>query len=438
MHKDVILIYSQRSSPRLRYSLNCLFSILPYWKYELTDNPIQFEQFQGPKINYSNRNVENDSLTIPQDDFIFEKEIRSFSPKGGTYYGIPYLFALATKANLPFDFFSFTFYMLSRYEEYLDFEADEHGRFRASQSLAFRHHFLHLPIIQVWWRHILDLLNKEHSSLHFNFKKGQLTPSVDIDMAWAYCHKGWRNGAGGIKNLLTLDFTRFRERIKVSSGLKSDPFFTFDFLEKQFATQGKEPIYFFLLRDGTTYDKAYHWKNTTFKKYFKELSSKHTVGIHPSYLSNTNPKALKEECRRFEQITDFAPLASRQHFLKLKFPNTYLNLIAENIQHDYSLGYAAQCGFRAGWAYAFPWYNLKKEETTELMLHPFIIMDVTLKQYLKYTPEQAIELVHQYKNTIKEYGGDFIFIWHNSSFASLDRWEGYEEVFNQLIMRSNK
>jgi hypothetical protein len=44
--------------------------------------------------------------------------------------------------DLPFDPLAATFYLVSRYEEYLPFIPDEHGRFPAKQSFAFSNGFL--------------------------------------------------------------------------------------------------------------------------------------------------------------------------------------------------------------------------------------------------------------------------------------------------------
>ncbi len=47
-----------------------------------------------------------------------------------------------TSGDFPFDIFAASFYLLSRYEEYLPHEKDMYGRYAHTNSLAFREHFL--------------------------------------------------------------------------------------------------------------------------------------------------------------------------------------------------------------------------------------------------------------------------------------------------------
>lgn len=54
---------------------------------------------------------------------------------------IPCFFPTSKNCFLPFDVFAASFYLLSRYEEYLPHLKDEHGRYPASESLAFKNGF---------------------------------------------------------------------------------------------------------------------------------------------------------------------------------------------------------------------------------------------------------------------------------------------------------
>jgi len=75
--------------------------------------------------------------------------------------------------------------------------------------------------------------------------------------------------------------------------------------------------------------------------------------------------------------------------LRLNLPDTYRNLIDEDITDDYSMGYAALPGFRAGICSPYNFYDLDIEVETKLRVHPFMVMDGTLKDYMKLTPTDA-------------------------------------------------
>ena len=68
---------------------------------------------------------------------------------------------------MPFDPFAATFYMLSRYEEYLPYKKDRFSRFPASESLAFKNNFLKKPVVDKWILLIKEVLMKAYPNLNF-------------------------------------------------------------------------------------------------------------------------------------------------------------------------------------------------------------------------------------------------------------------------------
>ena len=43
--------------------------------------------------------------------------------------GLPVFFQTTSDSDIPFDVFAASFFLVSRYEEYLEFQPDAHGRF---------------------------------------------------------------------------------------------------------------------------------------------------------------------------------------------------------------------------------------------------------------------------------------------------------------------
>jgi len=103
------------------------------------------------------------------------------------------------------------------------------------------------------------------------------------------------------------------------------------------------------------------------------------------------------------------------------------------VKHDYSIGFADAVGFRIGTAHTLPFYNLITDEVTDLQLHPFIFMDGTFNQYLKISPDEAKIQIQQLVNSVKEYGGTFICIWHNDTINNTGMWSGWREVLEETI-----
>ena len=231
---------------------------------------------------------------------------------------------------------------------------------------------------------------------------------------------------------------------------KNDPEHTFEYLEKLHKDHNLNPIFFWLLGDYATYDKNIDWDNKNLQRLIRKIAAQYQVGIHPSYQSNSDFEILKKEIQRLETIVkDTAPpqysgfkttKISRQHYLKLTFPETYRNLLAAGITEDYTMGYADDIGFRAGIATPYFWYDLEREQATNLKIHPFAFMEVTIKEYLNLSPEEALEQVRPLIEATKEVGGTLITLWHNSTLTDSNapyetgsNWAGWRKVYEGIL-----
>ena len=392
-----------------------------------------YKRANDPVINYTDQPIPN-CFSIYNEGFLFEKDLREKNqlPHVKTTDTLVQLFPANTdEYSINFDMFSAIFFCLSRYEEYLPFSTDEHGRFTGQQSHAFKHHYLKVPVVDFWINYFITFLN-EHTNLDLKkTTRFHIKPTIDVDSAWAYQNKSQSHRLVSIvKNLINLDWDIIKDKREVLKG-KIDPYDTFEYLKN--SLNDKNPIYFFLMNVKRPYDTAYYVELDAFHLLLKSIDDNSEIGIHPSYESYDNPSKIKIEKDKLEKITERQIVKSRQHFLRLNFPETYNQLILNGILEDYSMGYADQIGFRAGTSLPFRFYNVDKEEVTDLMVQPFCIMDVTLKQYHDYSIEEAMIEVKTMKNTIKESNGCLSFIWHNSSFAEFEGWAGWDKVFQEII-----
>jgi hypothetical protein len=115
-----------------------------------------------------------------------------------------------------------------------------------------------------------------------------------------------------------------------------------------------------------------------------------------------------------ETIIQQPVVKSRQHFLKMKFPDTYRNLIQVGIYEDYTLGYHDRIGFRAGICVSFPFFDLLQNQKTELQLYPLIFMDNGLIPFENKEMEYFAKVL-KIVAAVKKVNGCFIVLWHNSA-----------------------
>jgi len=429
-----MLILVPKVTSRLHYSMQLMLNRLLGLNITFTQDNDFFEEFKGPKFSYG-VSVDSDTLFFASGGLLFEsriavKELKHFKYKGETAF-----FPVPNKDSaMPFDPFAAAFYLVSRYEEYLPHIRDNHNRFLASGSDAFQNGYLHKPLVNSWSLQIKHILQTVFPDLVFTTPVYTFTPTIDIDAAYAYKNKGITRAIGGIvRALQKKDYKEVSTRIRVLLGMEHDPFDTFDLQMKLQEKYKYHPIYFILLADYGPNDKNIPYNNRHFQNLIRYLADYADIGIHPSYASSIQPSLMVMETTRLSRILKLEVEYSRQHFLKLSLPETYRNLIHHDIAHDYTMGYAEVPGFRASICTPFPFYDLDQDVPTNLLLHPFAVMDGTLNDYQNQTPKQAIETIKKLIAEVRKVGGTFIPLWHNQSLNEEGTWKGWLDVYIQMI-----
>lgn len=418
----MLLIYTHRSTNRITYTFDLIFKSVLGIEYEITSDENLFKQFIGTKISYAKKRI-GDEIFFQSDDLLFETGTSPLTP----------LLQERGMENQK-DIFALSFLLSTRYEEYLPFKEDNYGRFSAKQSSAFKKNLLQKPLINIWAKEIQKMITVRYPGFSFPEKKYSYTPTIDIDNAYAYLGKSFLRTAGGYaRAILKSDMDDFSKRKNVLSGKEKDPYDTYDFQFELHNKYNLKPIYFFLLGDWAEKDKNLPHTNLLMQALIKNISGEAEIGIHPSFASNQYPEKIKIEKTRLEKIKKNVVIKSRQHFLKLKFPDTYRNLLSAGITDDYTMGFADEIGFRAGICTPYKFYDLEKEEETNLTIHPFAVMDGTLNNYLKLSTRQALEKVKHIINEIKNVNGEFIFIWHNETLSDWREWKGWKNVYEEII-----
>lgn len=434
----MLFVFTPHITSRITYIFKHVFGRILGVEYMLTSKKEEWNEYEGPKISYGKAPVSNE-LFFQQASLLLATGIKKVHLEtimfdgSAAFFPVPHL-----QSAFPFDPFAASFYMLSRYEEYLPFISDVHGRFPATESLAYRFEILQKPVVNCWAKHISELLKQQFPTLKQRKRKFSMVPTIDIDSAYAIRNKGLvRILAGFINSVYNWNTEDLKKRLNVLFRLETDPFDSFEY---QLTVQKKynfRPIYFVLMADYGPFDKNIPYQNRPFRDLIKLLADYADVGIHASYASNDTPDLLKKEVSRLADVLNREITRSRQHFLRLEIPNTYHTLLNMDIYNDYSMGFASQPGFRAGTCDPFPFYDLDMEAETPLMIHPFVLMEGTLADYLRLTPEDALSYIYRLIDEVKAVEGTFISLWHNESLGGQGRWAGWPDVYEQMIAYGN-
>ena len=427
----MILIYSPTITPRLRYITKLIFCDILRSDVQIVDNVAVFKESGHAKLNYSQKQFDNE-LFVKASEFLFSNSIELPEIKSLHYKGETGFFETSENSVMPFDPFAAAFLVVSRMEEYGTGTRDLHGRFCANSSLLFRYGLLNKPVVNIWANLLATELQQIYPQLKFPKPVFRLITTIDIDNAWAYRNKGFfRTLASLGRDILRTDFKKAGERFGVLIGKKEDPYDTYNYLDSVFRNASQDVIFFFHLGNYARYDKPVSWKKVELRNFIRNIAGKYKVGIHPSYRSGDsgNKELVGIEKERLQVITGFKVESSRQHYLRLQFPETYRRLITAGITEDYTMGFHDIAGFRAGICTPFKFYDLEKEQEEPLTIFPFQVMDVTLRQYMKLSPKEAIVKVESLIDEVRKVGGTFIGIWHNESISSVNEWKDYLKVF---------
>jgi hypothetical protein len=425
----VLLIYTTHITPRLHYIASTLFG----GDVSITDDKNVFTRHADSKINYTEEKLGEDSLHIVPFGLIHQSTIQ---PQDATFFewkGLKSFFS--TNGDIPFDIFSASFYLIARYEEYLPHRLDMYGRFAYEDSIAYKENFLHLPLVQLWWKELSIATSGKIKLKETTFT---FSPTYDIDIAYSYLHQPlWKNVLGFFKDLLKGNFDKVVERANVYSGWKKDPFDVYDWLDELHEQHHLTPTYFFLLAAKQKgYDKNLSPKSNAMKALIERHTKKYTIGIHPSWQSGDDSLLLASEIKTLEKIIGKEVEHSRQHYIRMQLPLTYRQLIANKIEYDHSMGYGSINGFRSSYSLPFKWYDVEKDVETSLTLHPFCYMEANSYFEQQMNADEAADELQQYHDILKSVDGELSIIFHNHFLTEQIEWLGWRKMYADFLEKN--
>jgi Family of unknown function (DUF7033) len=280
------------------------------------------------------------------------------------------------------DIVATVFFMLSRWEEYVNPVRDSHQRFPSTASLAYKFNFLDRPIVNEYaemvWQMLLHLgcsQERQITPFHFN-----LSHDVDGLLKW----HGWphvlRTVAGDIlkRRQPQLASRRLKEFYAISSGRINDPFDTYDRLMDRSESLGLSSHFYFMTGGSTDYDRRSPYKinGPRAQAILQNIERRgHVIGFHPSYDSCTDEEIWASELRKLQDNCSQPIQTGRQHYLRFQVPYTWQLWQNRSMKTDSTCGYADREGFRCGTGNCFPVFNILTREKLDLREQPLIFMD---------------------------------------------------------------
>lgn len=416
-------------SPRARYVVRHVFERMLGWPVVFAGSLEELLSSEGPRLSYG-RTLVQGAFHVPASKWPDGTEgVTTPPPSSGTGRDL-----LLFPIGVDFDVFAAIFFLISLEEEYTLTKRDEHGRIASEEMLLVRSRASDFPIVDIWVLHLADRLRAMFPTLPAPVRVYRHVLTVDIDNGLKYAARSWQRAMGAsAKDLAAGRATRFFERWNVRVGRTEDPYATFVDRLAQVRDKVDRMIAFVLTRGEGRFDHAARIDHPVFVDLLKRLAVLSEIGLHPSYESSRDERIIAREREQLGKVTGRSITTTRQHFLRWRMPDTFRALIANGFTEDHSIGFSDRIGFRAGTCTPFPWYDLERDEETQLMLYPFAVMDSALANSTGEGLQKAVGDMKLLSNAVREVNGSFVSVWHDRFLSGHEEFKGGPEAMRELV-----
>ncbi|KIA93866.1 hypothetical protein OC25_11425 [Pedobacter kyungheensis] len=415
-----LIIFSNILTPRIKYIFSFIFKDILKTEVEFTGNSQYFLQSDQVKISYGNEAL-GDELFFKSTPLLFSNKLEEIKLKSILFgeYQVP--FAVEGSA-LTFDVFAASFFIISRYEEYLHQKVSTED-FNPAKSQQHKWRILNRPVIDEWALIIKSMIRKKYPSFKFHEKKFHHQPTINFNIT-PKMPKGVLDKTRFIfSSVFKKENTYFRSKFDQLTGVAIKSEEVLAQVNHLFRTKKNQPLYFVDF-------PAVPLTHSNINGVSKALTAKAVGLLRPCASDKHKITEIKEDLAKLKKIKpNIHPLSSQQLEI-LKFPICYLNLLNSGITTDYSMGYSNVPGFRAGTCTPFNWYDLQLEKVTPLTVNPYCLTD----HVLKYLPtDAAIKTVNQYVDAVKVVNGTFYSSWQLKSLSENPKYKKLRKVFNEML-----
>ena len=312
----------------------------------------------------------------------------------------------ACEIRLPIDIFGTAFFLLSRYEEFVDQRRDRHDRYAARFSRVGGRPLLERPLVNEYVEILWSCMAFLWPGLQRKKRQGGTFVSADVDVPYS-------PGNLSVSRLIRRvggDLIRRRSlgasfRSVASYGFSKlgdyrfDPYYKWlDWLMTTNERVGNQ-VHFYIIADrpAGAIDGCYDLDEPIITALMSEIVDRgHKIGLHPSYMTYTSSEQMTLERRRLQRAMQridpaFEVHEARQHFLRWSVFETARHQQAAGILSDSTLAYADAVGFRSGVCYPYQMFDLSRREVLEIWQKPLVAMEVSVfgREYMNVENHEA-------------------------------------------------
>ena len=346
------------------------------------------------------------------------------------------------------DIFTASFFMLTRWEEYVNKTRDNHDRFPANASLAYKQGFLNRPVVNEYVEELKKMLLELDESLIFKDHTSKIFISCDVDQPFDCTVENMQNlirvGAGDM--LKRRSIKEFLKRVKryifnKFGNYKYDENYTFDWYMDVCEKAGLKATFYFIPTSIENQNGCYELQDKKIQSLLKHIDSRgHEIGVHGSYQTYQNKEKTKSQKTMLDDTLGYLGISqkivgNRQHYLRWDSVITPSVLEYAGFEYDTTGSYADIPGFRYGVCYEFSMFDFLNRKKLNIKQRPLIVMECSIidgsYMGLGYTKE-ALQMIKNLKQKCFKYNGNFSLLWHNSHFKTKEDKKMFEEIISEI------
>lgn len=343
------------------------------------------------------------------------------------------------------DIISTCFFMLSRVEEANSKVLDHHGRFPATESLAFKAKFLERPIVDEYIFLLLNMIMYLKPTLELKVKKSEKFITCDLDWPFDPIRRSLRktllkSAADVVKRRSPIDsILTWKRYIFYALGIKQNDAYrdAIDWIMDANEEAGNKVAFYFISKGTSSLDAEFDLLSEDMQELIRSINRRgHEIGLHPGYNCYDDDVNFCDSVNNLKEALSMAAIfqnviGGRMHFLRWNCLTTPQLWEKFNLNYDSSLSFADVTGFRCGTSHEFSMFDLVNKRKLNIKQRPLINMECTIiaERYegFGYSSE-TIERFKKFKALSTKYNGSYTLLWHNSHFSNDEDVSIYKEL----------
>lgn len=429
----MICIYTDKYTNRLKYVVDHIFKRILGQSVNIINKVEDLPTLSAsPLIVYSETLKVKGAMHIVPNGLLFKKGVRQYNIEMSQWEGEK-IFFTTEGGDIPFDIFSASFYLLSRYEEYLPIEEnfDSKGNFLSEKSLAYKEGFLEEPIIDIWVYKLEEKLKSLYTNYNFSKeKKFRFLPVISVNAPYRYrTYSILGNLFRLSKKIIEMDWSNFRKQLRVLLRIDQDPYCNVDKIVEIHNRNSLRPLFALGVSNKKWYKRPIYFAYSTYKKV---LCRNYQIALYASEFAMYSASHLKFEQKYLSNIFKMRVVLNLSSSSDFNISKLYRNLSTSKVKEDFSMSYSDRVGFRVSTCTPFRVYDLNHEEYYKIEVHSVPLSDWSAKN-MKLTRDEFIMSMVKIANTVKKLDGELAIVYHNDTFVESTTWKGWSSAYEYII-----